>query len=137
MDLQYFILLGFMHRLVERTQIEHTTGQCSSVDVIQSWMTTEKTEISAQHEFIKPVYLSFDGDDGSFFGLFRKIKSLFLFSAGWNANSAVFVLFFVQREALTFVSFPAFTFWFRDHIIVWCSIANIVSCSRIYRLGPT
>ena len=24
---------------------------------IQSWMTTKKTEISAQHEFLKPIYL--------------------------------------------------------------------------------
>ena len=24
---------------------------------IQSWMTIKKTEISAQHEFLKPIYL--------------------------------------------------------------------------------
>ena len=30
-------------------------------DVIQSWMTIKRTEISAQHEFLKPMYLCVHG----------------------------------------------------------------------------
>ena len=34
-----------------------SNSDACSGDALQSWMTIKKTEISAQHEFLKPIYL--------------------------------------------------------------------------------
>ena len=51
----------------------------SKVKRLQSWMTIKKTEISAQHEFLKPIYLCvYRVTILKYLGVQEKCKHMFL-----------------------------------------------------------
>ena len=54
------ILGPISKRDISKSEFKNEISSSALLDIqltLQSWMTIKKTEISAQHEFLKPIYL--------------------------------------------------------------------------------